>query len=393
MYGSSADGEGVRGSSSTGTGVYGSSNSGSAGRFTTSSTSNANPAVEVISNSDSANALVSDMNGTWRAGLFSHEPGASSGFAALRAESSGDTGALIAVASAAEGSTYGVWGTASSPDGIGVWGRHSASTGSSPGVLGQTASTTGGGDLLSAAAVEGIATSTSPSAWVVGVRGISEGTSFSGVGVTGYHAGSGFGVYGRAEDAATGYAGWFSGRVNVTGNLSKGGGSFKIDHPLDPENKYLYHSFVESPDMMNVYNGNVELGAEGTAVVSLPEWFDVLNRDFRYQLTAIGAPGPNLYVAQEVENNQFVIAGGEPGSKVSWQVTGIRQDPYANANRIPVEEDKPEFERGYYLHPEAYGVPVELRAENARMQLDKAVVEDVPAPLPTENDRPVLDRE
>lgn len=47
------------------------------------------------------------------------------------------------------------------------------------------------------------------------------------------------------------------GNVAVQNTLSKGGGSFKIDHPLDPENKYLYHSFVESPDMMNVYNGNI----------------------------------------------------------------------------------------------------------------------------------------
>jgi len=38
--------------------------------------------------------------------------------------------------------------------------------------------------------------------------------------------------------------------------------------------------------------------------------------------------------------------------KVSWQVTGIRKDPWANANRIEVEEDKPTKERGYYLYPD-----------------------------------------
>jgi hypothetical protein len=36
-------------------------------------------------------------------------------------------------------------------------------------------------------------------------------------------------------------------------------------------------------------------------------------------------------------------------------VTGIRHDPFANANRIPVEEVKPASEVGRYLHPEAYG--------------------------------------
>ncbi len=152
-------------------------------------------------------------------------------------------------------------------------------------------------------------------------------------------------------------AGHFQGTVEVTGFLTKGGGGFKIDHPFDPENKYLYHSFVESPDMMNVYNGNVVLDGNGEARVDLPEWFEALNRDFRYQLTPIGQPGPNLYIAREISGNGFEIAGGEPGLKVSWQVTGIRQDRFAERNRIPVEEEKPVEQRGKYLHPKAYDLP------------------------------------
>jgi len=150
-----------------------------------------------------------------------------------------------------------------------------------------------------------------------------------------------------------------SGNVHVLGTLTKAGGSFMIDHPLDPANKYLYHSFVESPDMMNIYNGMVALDGKGEAVVTLPDWFSALNRDFRYQLTAIGSPGPNLYIADEISNNHFKIAGGAPGGKVSWQVTGIRQDAYANAHRIPVEQDKPGAEKGTYLHPELFGAPPE----------------------------------
>ncbi|MGH9844628.1 MAG: hypothetical protein ACREEM_38400 [Blastocatellia bacterium] len=81
----------------------------------------------------------------------------------------------------------------------------------------------------------------------------------------------------------------------MVGTLSKGGGSFKIDHPLDPENKYLYHSFVESPDMMNIYNGVVTLDETGQAEVELPDYFSALNRDFRYQFTAamIRSPHPH----------------------------------------------------------------------------------------------------
>jgi hypothetical protein len=89
----------------------------------------------------------------------------------------------------------------------------------------------------------------------------------------------------------------------------------------------------------------------------MPNWFDALNQDFRYQLTAVGAPGPNLYIAQEISGNTFKIAGGAAGMKVSWQVTGTRHDAYANAHRIPVEETKPQSERGTYIHPELYGKP------------------------------------
>ncbi len=144
--------------------------------------------------------------------------------------------------------------------------------------------------------------------------------------------------------------------LHVVGHLSKGSGSFKIDHPLDPDNKYLYHSFVESPDMMNVYNGNVVLDGSGEARVDLPEWFETLNRDFRYQLTCIGGFAP-VYIAEKISNNRFAIAGGQPGLEVSWQVTGIRQDAFAEKNRIPVEEEKPVEQRGKYLHPKAYDLP------------------------------------
>jgi hypothetical protein len=176
-----------------------------------------------------------------------------------------------------------------------------------------------------------------------------------------------WGVYGSKGSGGT-HAGYFNGNVQVVGTLSKSAGSFKIDHPLDPENKYLNHSFVESPDMMNIYNGNVTLDANGEAWVELAEWFQALNRDFRYQLTPIGGPGPNLYIAQEIENNRFKIAGGEAGLKVSWQVTGIRHDAYAEAHRIQVEEDKPAEERGTYLHPVEHGQAETLGLDYQRNQ-------------------------
>ena len=151
---------------------------------------------------------------------------------------------------------------------------------------------------------------------------------------------------------------FLEGNVHVSGNLSKGGGSFKIDHPLDPANKYLYHSFVESPDMMNIYNGNVVTDKQGLATVELPDWFEALNRDFRYQLTVIGQFAQAI-VVKKVDKNRFTIKTNKPAVEVSWQVTGIRQDAYANAYRIPVEEMKPRQEQGHYLHPELFGAGAE----------------------------------
>ena len=170
------------------------------------------------------------------------------------------------------------------------------------------------------------------------------------------------------------YAGYFDGNVTVNGTLSKPGGSFKIDHPLDPENKYLYHSFVESPDMKNIYDGVAALDGNGEAWVELPEWFGALNSDFRYQLTCIGGYAP-VYISRKIADNRFQIAGGTPGLEVSWQVTGIRQDAWAQKNRIPVEELKRADERGLYLHPEAFGQP-ESRGMN--YQLRKAAEEKRP---------------
>jgi len=177
----------------------------------------------------------------------------------------------------------------------------------------------------------------------------------------------GTGVIGNAGDGSTavgvwglstsGVAGNFSGNVIASGTVSGAAKNFRIDHPLDPANKYLYHASVESSEMMNIYTGNVVLDASGAGVVQLPSWLEALNSDFRYQLTAVGGPGPGLYIAQEIQNGSFRIAGGTPGLKVSWQVTGVRQDAYAKANPLVVEVEKPEQERGYYIHPQLFGQP------------------------------------
>jgi hypothetical protein len=174
-------------------------------------------------------------------------------------------------------------------------------------------------------------------------------------GGTGIFASGGFG-----EDGATlGQAGSFFGHVMIRGNLEVAGTkNFKIDHPLDPENKYLLHAAIESSEVLNLYTGNVVTDNYGEAVVQLPEWFEAVNRDFRYQLTVIGTFAQAI-VAEEINGNRFTIRTNGPNVKVSWQVTGVRSDPTARKFKFAVEEEKPERERDHYLNPDAYGQPEE----------------------------------
>jgi hypothetical protein len=179
------------------------------------------------------------------------------------------------------------------------------------------------------------------------------GVSVLGSGVEGYSFSQDSDVAAVRGENVHGLAGLFVGDVKVTGALSKPGGGFHIDHPQDPENKYLSHSFVESPDMMNVYSGTVTTDDHGNARVELPDYFEALNRDFRYQLTVIGQFA-HVMVSEEIARNEFGIRSDVPHVKVCWQVTGVRRDAWADAHRIAVEEDKPPAEKGRFQHPELF---------------------------------------
>jgi hypothetical protein len=190
----------------------------------------------------------------------------------------------------------------------------------------------------------------------------SSGRALSGVSSTGN------GLYAQSTDAPAIFAlaagdsaaGRFQGNVQITGSLTKSSGTFQIDHPLDPANKYLFHSFIESPEMLNVYNGNVTTDGEGRAVVALPAYFEALNTDFRYQLTVMGQFAQAI-VAEKIEDNRFVILTDKPNVEVSWQVTGVRNDAYARAHRVQVEVEKAAQDRGKYLHPIELGFSPSLQ--------------------------------
>jgi hypothetical protein len=296
-------------------------------------------------------------------------------------------------ASTATSNGYAVWGQSLAGSGRGVYGLNSATSGSGAGVFGLSNSLSGTAGYFTGAGTGVYGETTAPGARAgrfVGGQGIraepvdSFSTALS-IARGNIDHDSGFTIRAMTASMRLSSAGWIAlsgassgdnfriesdgeiralGDLTVSGTLSKAGGSFRIDHPLEPANKLLYHSFVESPDMMNVYNGNITTDDSGYAEVLLPGYFEALNRDFRYQLTVIGTlepPAGNVFpqamVSSQIEDNRFVIRTNQPHVEVSWQVTGVRQDAWAEANRIPVEVDKSPEQRGRYLHPDAFGLP------------------------------------
>ncbi len=205
-------------------------------------------------------------------------------------------------------------------DGIGVLGE------GGNGVWGQTIEGAGYG-------VFGLNTSTGVTYDNVGVGG--EGTW---VGVVG--TGPGFGVFSNGPFGS---------------NSTK---AFVIDHPLDPGNKFLKHYSIESPEVLNMYRGNVVLNQNGEAVITLPDYFESININFSYILTPIGAPA-NLYVKRKIENGSFEIAGGQSGMEVSWTVYAQRNDAYVKKYPSSTEVEVDKRRAGTYLNPELYGQPQE----------------------------------
>jgi hypothetical protein len=180
---------------------------------------------------------------------------------------------------------------------------------------------------------------------------------------------AGFGTDGADEGLAAFLQGdveVFAGSLSVKGNFSATGTKmFKIDHPLDPENKYLNHAAIESSEVLNVYSGNITTDQNGDAIVTLPDWFEALNKDFRYQLTVVGTFAQAI-VADEIRSNRFAIKTNAPKVKVSWQVTGVRNDRGMRKQPFKVEEIKAERERGHYLQPEAFDQTEEMSIQWAR---------------------------
>jgi hypothetical protein len=284
----------------------------------------------------------------------------------LLAESSSATGVYAQSTSgrAVQGFTGGdvaVYGRATGTAGMGVYGKHWTS--GNYGYLGDPSY-----------AVYGSNPNYGTSGFIASNLGGVNGYCQQGaVGVLGAgYISPGYGVMGMKGSQSGSLAGYFSGDVRVLGNLSATGTKpFMIDHPLDPENRYLVHAAIESDEVLDAYSGNVTTDVEGRAVVQLPDWFEAVNTDFRYQLTCIGRFAQAI-VEQEVEGNRFTIRTNLGQVKVSWQVTARRNDAWMKAHPFEVERDKPERERGTYLSPVEWGQPPEKGADWPLQQQLKA---------------------
>lgn len=322
-------------------------------------------------------------SGTGVTAIASAGSGTTVGLSASSASPSG--AAVTAHVTSTTGQTYGVYARTVSADGIGVFGYGANGTGRSYGVYGRNDSTSGRAVYGGSGATTGFT-----------YGGEFYAASNRGIGVSGYvdpsgigqtygvwgestSDSTGYGVYGKASSpvdfnygvvgdvsAPNGWAVYANGRFTASGTKS-----FRIDHPEDPEHKYLLHYCAEGPEPQNVYNGVVVLDERGEAEVTLPRYFAMINASPRYSLTALGAPMPMLHVAEEIREAAiaageaaepgveppvctFRIGGGAAGARVSWEVKAVRNDRFVRDRGAPVEMSKPPAEVGTFQHPELY---------------------------------------
>jgi len=156
---------------------------------------------------------------------------------------------------------------------------------------------------------------------------------------------------GTAYDAKFGGNG--GGGIAVRGNsvfvgsVSKGGGSFRIDHPLPAkkDTHFLLHSFIEGPTPDLIYRGVVTL-VDGTATINIDEVSDMTEGTFillnkRVQCFTTNESGWDL-TKGKVEGNILTITSqnSESTDEISWMVVGERQDEWMRNSDMTDEDGK-----------------------------------------------------
>lgn len=298
-------------------------------------------AGEVAISTSSANAIgLRVTNSNTGVGIIAVNTNASNTFSPIQAETNSSSTSVAAVTGNSNGAAYAVAGQ--------VQGGATAQTA----VYGSNLRTNGGHG------VQGIGFN-----GVVGETNYSSGNAVFG---ENYDAiaplGNGIGVAGTGYWGVVGedrYLGTVAGAFGVYTNGNYGASGvkpFQIDHPADPGNKFLRHFSSESNEVLNIYRGNVTFDSNGEALVKMPDYYDLINKNPSYQLTPVGGY-MQLFIKEKLENGQFVIGGGIEGAEASWTVYAERNDPYLQQYPFhrDVEVEKREGQKGKYLMPQLYG--------------------------------------
>lgn len=296
--------------------------------------------VSITSNVANGIALRAD-NSNIGVGLISNTTNPANTFSPIQANTNSNSNTVAGIIGNTTGTAWGVAGQAA------------ANSNAEAAVYGSNLRTVGGHGVL------GVGFN-----GVVGETGQSTGFAVYGENLDNVAPlGNGVGVAGKGFYGVLGedrYLGAQNGAYGIYSNGALGATgvkTFRIDHPQDPDNKYLRHFSIESDEVLNVYRGTTTFDANGNATINLPTYFSAINRNVSYQLTPIGAYMP-LYVKEKVsKNNQFVVSGGIAGKEVSWAVYAERNDLYMqkNPHQRAVEVDKRDHEKGHYLIPSLYG--------------------------------------
>lgn len=234
----------------------------------------------------------------------------------------------------------------SSPDSVVIYSTASAATGDATAIWGESFADSGTGVVGAAFGV---------GSFSVGVEGSSPATEGAGVfGRNTSPTGRSAGLMGITGNVGSGFAIVSIGNLGVLGNKQ-----FVIDHPLDPENKYLHHYCSEGPAPYNIYKGRVTTDQTGFAWIQLPDYYGEINRDPDYQLTVIDSGNDFVLakVTDEVQQNRFRIRTSKPNVKVCWEVKATRNDRFERAYGAPIETEKSPQEKGKYQWPKLYGKP------------------------------------
>ncbi len=233
----------------------------------------------------------------------------------------------------AVGDQVGVQATANGEDGIGL-----RAVGSSDGGWAIDASNSGYGGITVEASGVGVDAVAQTGVYAIGLGE------------------NGRGVYAWSNQ---GIAAHLDGDVRVSGTLTEDRRRSRIDHPADPDRRWLTHAGVDAPEARDVYDGNATTDADGRASVRVPAYVEALGRDFRYQLTVIG-DFAHAVVSRELRDGRFEIRTDRPRVRVSWQVTALRDDAYTRDHPLRNETAKTGDELGtrQYVPPGSGARPV-----------------------------------